>query len=120
VQRGQRHAGQVGFFCLVERALETPAMAALDCELDDPWRADRDYIIADMNGSAGFLLAALKMRLTLAARRCGVGAEGAVDVLLRAMGLPEDVREAALAVRRDGAGGGGAGDRVGTRRRPQI
>jgi hypothetical protein len=31
-----------------------------------------------MNASAVFLLAALKMRLTLAARRCGVGAlEGA-------------------------------------------
>ena len=30
-----------------------------------------------MNGSAVFLLAALKMRLGLAARRCGVGAEAA-------------------------------------------
>ena len=105
----EHHAGQVGFFRLVERALETPAMAALDRALDDGWRADRDYIIADMNGSAVFLLAALKMRLGLAARRCGVGAEAAVDVLLRAMGLPEEVREAARAVRRrrDGAGEGG-------------
>jgi hypothetical protein len=33
-----------------------------------------DYIIADMNGSAVFLLAALKMWLGLAARRCGGGA----------------------------------------------
>jgi hypothetical protein len=83
-------------------------LAALDRELDDRRRADRDYIIADMNGSAVFLLAALKMRLGLAARRCGVGAEAPVDVLLRAMGLPEDVREAAWAVRRrrDGAGRG--------------
>jgi len=101
----EHHAGQVGFFRLVERALETPAMVALDRELDDPWRADRDYIIADMNGSAVFLLAALKMRLGLAARRCGGDAEAAVEVLLRAMGLPDDVREAARAVRRrrDGA-----------------
>ena len=52
-------------------------MAALDRALDDPWRADRDYIIADMNGSAVFLLAALKMRLGLAALRCGVDAERA-------------------------------------------
>jgi hypothetical protein len=65
------------------------SMAALDRELDDRWRADRDYIIDDMNGSAVFLLAALKMRLTLAARRCGVGAEAAGQ-----------------------GGGGGAGDRV--------
>ena len=78
----EHHAGQVGFFRLVERALETPAMAALDRALDDPWRADCDYIIADTNGSAVFLLAALKMRLGLAARRCGVGAEAAVDVLI--------------------------------------
>ena len=35
-------------------------MAALDRELDDdPWRADRDYILADMNGSAVILPAAL-------------------------------------------------------------
>lgn len=38
-------------------------------------------------------------------------AEAAVDVLLRAMELPEDVREAPWAVRRrrDGVGGGGEG-----------
>jgi len=96
----EHHAGQVGFFGLVERALETPAMAALDRELDDQWRADCDYVIADMNGSAVFLLAALKMRLTLAVRRRGGDAEGAVEVLLRAMGLPDAVREAALVVQR--------------------
>ena len=28
-------------------------MAALDRALDDLWRADRDYIIADMNGLRG-------------------------------------------------------------------
>jgi hypothetical protein len=97
----EHHAGQVGFFRAVERALETPAMAALDRELDDPWRADRDYVIADMNGSAVFLLAALKMRLTLAVGRRGGDAEAAVDVLLRAMGLPDELREAARTVRRD-------------------
>jgi hypothetical protein len=96
----EHHAGQVGFFRVVERALETPAMAALDRELDDQWRAERDYVIADMNGSAVFLLAALKMRLALAARRRGGDAEAAVDVLLGAMGLPDELRDAAREVRR--------------------
>jgi hypothetical protein len=96
----EHHAGQVGFFRLVERALETPAMTALERQLDDTWRADRDYIIADMNGSAVFLFAGMKMRLMLAARRCGVGTEAAMEGLLGAMGMPENVRESAWAVRR--------------------
>jgi hypothetical protein len=117
----EHHAGQVGFFRLVERALDTPAMATLERELDDTWRADRDYVIADMNGSAVFLFAALKMKLNMAVRRRrererGVvvrsgrldaeeraAAAPALDLLVRAMGLPDDVRVAALAVspRRD-------------------
>jgi hypothetical protein len=118
----EHHAGQVGFFRVVERALGTPAMTALDRELDDDtWRADRDYVIADMNGSAVFLFAALKMKLNMAVRRRlqrdrggdvrsgrldadeRAAAEAALDVLLRAMGLPDDVRDAARVVsaRRD-------------------
>jgi len=56
------------------------------------------------------LFAGMKMRLMLAARRCGVGAEPAVEVLLGAMGMPEDVWGAAWAVRR-------RRDRVGEARR---
>jgi hypothetical protein len=109
----EHHAGQVGFFRIVERALATPAMTALDGALDDTWRADRDYVIADMNGSAVFLFAALKMKLTLAIRRrlardrldaeVRAAAAPALDVLLGAMDLPDDVRDAARAVspRRD-------------------
>ena len=117
----EHHAGQVGFFRLVERALATPEMIALDGELDDTWRAERDYVIADMNGSAVFLFAALKMRLAMAVRRRlarqrGLAAPAgrpdaeeraaaapALDALLGAMGLPDDVRDAARAVspRRD-------------------
>jgi hypothetical protein len=117
----EHHAGQVGFFRLVERALDTPAMIALERELDDTWRADRDYVIADMNGSAIFLFAALKMKLNMAVRRRRERERGivvrsgpldaeeraaaapALDLLVRAMGLPDDVRDAALAVspRRD-------------------
>ena len=86
------HAGQVGFFRLVERALETPAMAALDRELDDRWRADCDYIIADMNGSAVFLLAALQTRLGLAARRRrdGAGEAGRVIQYFEGMRIQPD------------------------------
>ena len=78
-------------------------MIALDRELDDTWRADRDYVIADMNGSAVFLFAALKMKLKMAVRRRLAPAEPALDVLLRAMDLPDDVRDAARGVsaRRD-------------------
>ena len=99
----EHHAGQVGFFRLVERALGAPAMAALDRALDDAWRADRDYVIADMNGSAVFLFAALKMKLKLAVLRSGRPFEPALDVLLASMGLPDDMRDAARAVspRRD-------------------
>ena len=99
----EHHAGQVGFFRLVERALATPAMTALDRDLDDTWRAERDYVIADMNGSAVFLFAALKMKLKLAARRRLQRFEPALDVLLGAMDLPDDLRDAARAVspRRD-------------------
>ena len=97
----EHHAGQVGFFRLVERALDAPAMLALDAALDDSWRAERDYVIADMNGSAVFLFAALKMKLTLAVRRRparDAAPAPAIDVLLGAMGLPDDVRDAARAV----------------------
>ena len=85
-------------------------MSALDQELDDRWRADRDYVIADMNGSAVFLFAALKMKLFMAVRRRIAGGPGeqaaagrALDVLIGAMDLPGDVRDAARAVsaRRD-------------------
>jgi hypothetical protein len=78
-------------------------MIALDAQLDEAWRADRDYVIADMNGSAVFLFAALKMKLKLAVGRRHAPFEPALDVLLRAMDLPDDIRDAARAVspRRD-------------------
>jgi len=97
------HAGQVGFFRLVQRALEAPALARLDRQLDDTWRADRDYVIADMNGSAVFLFAALKIKLFMAVRRCFAGedaAASALDVLLGAMELPGDVQDGARVVSR--------------------
>src|SRR6185503_3412795 len=118
----EHHAGQVGFFRAVARALDAPALRALDGELDDTWRAERDYVIADMNGSAVFLFAALKMKLNMAVRRRLARASGrpaptsgpldateraavepALDVLFAAMGLPDDVRTGArlVSTRRD-------------------
>ncbi len=99
------HAGQVGFFRAVEHALDLPAMIDLQRQLDDTWRADRDYVIADMNGSAVFLFAALKAKLTLAVRRClhaqrPAPVEHALEVLFAAMRLPEDIRDDARAVSR--------------------
>jgi hypothetical protein len=118
----EHHAGQVGFFRAVARALAAPAMRALDRELDDTWRAERDYVISDMNGSAVFLFAALKMKMNMAARRRLARLRGrpaptsgplddeeraavgpALATLLDAMELPADLRASALAVttRRD-------------------
>ena len=118
----EHHAGQVGFFRAVARALATPALQALDRELDDTWRAERDYVISDMNGSAVFLFAALKMKLNMAARRRLARLRGrpaptsgplddeeraavapALAILFEAMELPADLRASAVAVstRRD-------------------
>jgi hypothetical protein len=118
----EHHAGQVGFFRDVERALAAPALRALEAELDEAWRAERDYVISDMNGSAIFLFAALKMKVNMAVRRRQArlagrpaprsgslgpderaAVEPALDVLFEAMDLPEDLRAAARVVstRRD-------------------
>jgi hypothetical protein len=110
------HRGQVGFFRCVARALAHPGVAALEAGFDDRWRADRDYVISDMNGSAIFLFAALKMKVNMAVRRRLGGLMGgplrdheraalgpALGTLFEAMGLPEAVRPDAFAVstRRD-------------------
>jgi hypothetical protein len=118
----EHHAGQVGFFRAVARALATPAMAALERSLDDVWRAERDYVISDMNGSAVFLFAALKMKVNMAVRRRlarerdrpaptrgpldadeRAAVEPALAVLFDAMELPAGLRDGAHAVstRRD-------------------
>jgi hypothetical protein len=116
------HRGQLGFFRAVERALDSAPIAALESTLDATWAADRDYVVADMNGSAVFLFSVLKMRLAVAVRRRRARAEGrpapttgglqAADqealrpvlaTWFQAMGLPESLRtEAAMvSARRD-------------------
>jgi hypothetical protein len=118
----QHHRGQVGFFRAVDRALSDTEVAALELTFDEIWSAERDYVLADMNGSAVFLFSVLKMRLAMAVRRrlargrgAPVPTEGRLDDDERAalqpvlsawftgMGLPVALRTEAFAVtaRRD-------------------
>ena len=113
----EHHAGQVGFFGAVAGALSSPALCALERGFDALWRADRDYVSADMNGCAVFLFAILKMRLNMAVRR-RLAAErgrpqptrGALDdeeraavqpalaTLVEALALPPELRASAAAI----------------------
>jgi hypothetical protein len=113
----EHHRGQVGFFRYMRRALATPALAALERTFDGAWLADRDAVIADMNGSSVFLFSVLKMRLNMAVRRGLAAARGrppptagpldgqerralapALDTLFTSMGLPDGLRTEALMV----------------------
>jgi hypothetical protein len=106
----------------VARALDSAAFAALERGFDDTWRADRDYVIADMNGSSVFLFSVLKMKVNMAVRRQLAAARGrpaptagpldaderaalapALDVLFEALGLPAALRAPAgwVSARRD-------------------
>src|SRR4029077_14909097 len=104
------------------RALSDTEVAALELTFDEIWSAERDYVLADMNGSAVFLFSVFKMRLAMAVRRSlargrgvPVPTEGRLDDDERAalqpvlsawfagMGLPVALRTEAFAVtaRRD-------------------
>lgn len=71
------HAEQVGFFALLDRALDDPRWEVLTAGFDAQWEDDRDHVLADMNGSAIFLLLVLKNKLKLAIRRRLAHARGA-------------------------------------------
>jgi hypothetical protein len=111
------HRGQIGFFRAVARALDDPALVALEATFDEQWRRDRDYVIADMNGSAIFLFALLKMRVNMAVRRRLAATRGgpapiagpldhqeraalrpALLTLFQALGLPPALMPSAFAV----------------------
>jgi hypothetical protein len=111
------HRGQIGFFRCMRRALATAELAELERSFDAIWSADRDYVIADMNGSAVFLFSVLKMRVNMAVRRRLAAERGhpaptsgpldpderaavspALETLFAAMGLPRDLRDEALLV----------------------
>jgi hypothetical protein len=118
----EHHRGQRGFFAAVEHAFEHPSWHVLDARLDDEFRTAVEHVVADMNGSAIFLFAALKMKLRMASRRRlarerGVPArtEGPLDdgelalfhddlaLLLDALAIHGDVRAAAgtISTKRD-------------------
>lgn len=65
----EHHLAQVGFFALLDRALDDPRWEELERGLDAAWPPDRDYVLADMNGHAVYLFVALKRKLWLAVRR---------------------------------------------------
>ena len=65
----EHHRGQRGFFASVDRAIEGRTWSAFDLRFDEAWKRDVEHVVADMNGSAIFLFAALKMKLRMASRR---------------------------------------------------
>lgn len=108
----EHYVGQVGFFAQLHAAMAHPQWDTLEADFDAVWRTDRDYVLADMNGSAIFLFAALKMKLKMAVRRHVGGATHAPargpltpqerdayvprrDALLELLGLDGDVAESA-------------------------
>jgi hypothetical protein len=70
------HLEQVGFFSLLDQATRSEAWQELARELDQVWRDDCDRVMADMNGSAIFLFAVLKMKLKMAVRRALAAGRG--------------------------------------------
>jgi hypothetical protein len=65
----RHYLGQVGFFSALQRALTQPSWAQFEGRFDSTFREDWQHVGADMNGSAVFLFAALKMKLKMAVRR---------------------------------------------------
>jgi len=63
------HLGQVGFFASLHSSSKRTAWGRFEGEFDETFRRDWHHVGADMNGSAVFLFAALKMKLKMAVRR---------------------------------------------------
>jgi hypothetical protein len=121
----EHHHEQVGFFGRLADAMDSAGWRAFDRRFDDGWQKDVEHVAADMNGSAIFLFAALKMKLKMAVRRelaraCGAppptggpltpeetrAFDAALAEMLDLLALSGDAREAALAVstKRDNPG----------------
>lgn len=98
----EHHRAQVGFFALLDRALDDPRWAELESGLDAAWAPDRDYVLADMNGHAVYLFVALKRKLWLAERRAFPSLEAAArrahETLFDLLELEGAAREAAAAI----------------------
>jgi hypothetical protein len=65
----EHHVGQVGFFSSLHEATTRDSWHGFETSLDEAFRQDWHHVAADMNGSAVFLFAALKMKLKMAVRR---------------------------------------------------
>lgn len=65
----EHHAGQVGFFRVVHEATRSASWQAFLDRFDAELLQELQHVVADMNGSAVFLFAALKMKLKMAVRR---------------------------------------------------
>jgi hypothetical protein len=65
----EHYEEQVGFFSTLERLASQRAFRELEAKLDPVFIEDRDRLAADVNGSAVYLFALLKMKLKMAARR---------------------------------------------------
>jgi hypothetical protein len=70
------HFGQVGFFACLHAAVAGPYWSEFEAGFDAAFRRDLEHVAADMNGSAVFLFAALKMKLKMAVRRRLAAEEG--------------------------------------------
>jgi len=124
----EHHRGQVGFFRAVRAATCDEGWPSFAAPFDEVFTRELEHVVADMNGSAVFLFAALKMKLKMAVRRQVARERGrtgadvivsgplredeelafsdAEDTLLDLLGLRGHVRDAAIRVstRRDDAG----------------
>jgi hypothetical protein len=65
----EHHLGQRGFFAGLHAASARPEWSTFVGQFDCVFERDLAQVAADMNGSAVFLFAALKMRLKMAVRR---------------------------------------------------
>jgi hypothetical protein len=73
----EHHEEQVGFFGSLQRLVADPTFHELEQRLDRTFVEDRNRLAADVNGSAVYLFALLKMKLKMAARRLNARNAGA-------------------------------------------
>lgn len=91
------HEGQVGFFATVHAATQRASWGEFLARFDDVFGAELDHVVADMNGSAVFLFAALKMKLKMAARRRLARSRGHEGTGARVSGALDPEEQAAFA-----------------------
>jgi hypothetical protein len=93
------HRGQVALFARLDGVVDGKRWAALEAGLDEAWRAHRDHVLADMNGSPVFLYLVLRARLADACARAVADAGARLAELAALVGVPVDADRAELAAR---------------------